>query len=139
MPLVNGHRYFTSTAVLMNEVIKLSIAAFVAIRDTSSTLGPGASSKTILKTLYSQVFSSDSWKLAIPAALYTFQNTLQYVAVSNLDAATFQVTYQLKILTTAMFSVTMLKRTLTGKKWMSLVLLMAGGCDCSDSYGRNCF
>jgi UDP-galactose transporter len=64
--------------------------------------------------------------LAIPAALYTFQNSLQYVAVSNLDAATFQVTYQLKILTTALFSVTMLKRSLTIKKWVSLVLLMVG-------------
>jgi UDP-sugar transporter A1/2/3 len=64
--------------------------------------------------------------LAIPAALYTFQNTLQYIAVSNLDAATFQVTYQLKILTTALFSVTMLKRSLTVKKWVSLLLLMAG-------------
>jgi UDP-galactose transporter len=126
MPLVNGHRYFTSTAVLMNEVIKLAIAAVIAARDTSFTLGPGASSATVLKALSKQVFSSDSWKLAIPAALYTFQNTLQYIAVSNLDAATFQVTYQLKILTTAMFSVTMLKRSLSVKKWVSLVLLMAG-------------
>jgi len=72
------------------------------------------------------VFSGDSWKLAIPAALYTFQNTLQYMAVSNLDAATFQVMYQLKILATAVFTVTLLKRNLSVKKWVSLVLLMAG-------------
>jgi UDP-galactose transporter len=83
-------------------------------------------SPSTIKALYNQVFSGDSWKLAIPAALYTFQNTLQYIAVSNLDAATFQVTYQLKILTTALFSVTMLKRSLSVKKWVSLVLLMVG-------------
>jgi UDP-sugar transporter A1/2/3 len=46
------------------------------------------------------VFSGDGWKLAIPAALYTLQNSLQYIAVSNLDAVHFQVLYQLKVWTT---------------------------------------
>jgi len=125
MPPVDGQRYFTSTAVFLNEVLKLFIAAIVAFRDTSRNL-EGAPLSTVSRTLYNQVFSSDSWKLAIPAALYTFQNSLQYVAVSNLDAATFQVTYQLKILTTAMFSVTMLRRRLSVKQWVSLLLLMTG-------------
>ncbi|KAF2400704.1 nucleotide-sugar transporter [Trichodelitschia bisporula] len=126
MPLVDGHRYLTSTAVFMNEVIKLSIALVVAYLDAVRHATPGTTTSDLTRSLLSQVFSSDSWKLAIPAALYTFQNSLQYVAVSNLDAATFQVTYQLKILTTALFSVTMLKRSLSAKKWVSLVLLMAG-------------
>ncbi|TID15294.1 nucleotide-sugar transporter [Venturia nashicola] len=126
MPLKNGQRYYTSTAVFLNEVLKLAIALFVALYDTAGNMGPNITSAELVSTLYAQVFSADSWKLAIPAALYTFQNSLQYIAVSNLDAATFQVTYQLKILTTAIFSVTMLKRSLTVKKWISLVLLMAG-------------
>lgn len=126
MPLVNGQRYYTSTAVFLNEVLKLAIALVVALYDTAGNMGPNITSAELVTTLYTQVFSSDSWKLAIPAALYTFQNSLQYIAVSNLDAATFQVTYQLKILTTAIFSVTMLKRSLTVKKWISLVLLMVG-------------
>jgi UDP-galactose transporter len=125
MPLVDGQRYLTSTAVLMNEVLKLAIASAIAFRDTSRNL-PNASYSSVARTLYNQAFSSDSWKLAIPAALYTFQNSLQYIAVSNLDAATFQVTYQLKILTTAIFSVTMLRRRLSGKQWLSLVILMVG-------------
>jgi UDP-sugar transporter A1/2/3 len=126
MPPVDGHRYLTSSAVLMNEVLKLTIASAVALKDTSSNLGPSTHLSTAARALYNEVFSGDSWKLAIPAALYTFQNTLQYVAVSNLPAATFQVMYQLKILTTAIFSVTMLKRRLSTKKWVSLVLLMTG-------------
>jgi UDP-sugar transporter A1/2/3 len=48
------------------------------------------------------------------------------VAASNLDAATFQVTYQLKILTTAFFSVIILKRNLSKLKWAALALLTVG-------------
>jgi UDP-galactose transporter len=126
MPLVNGRRYFTSTAVFLNEVLKLAIALVVALHDQASSTGTSMTGPEAWSALYTNVFSSDSWKLAIPAALYTLQNSLQYVAVSNLDAATFQVTYQLKILTTALFSVIMLHRTLSIKKWISLVLLMIG-------------
>ena len=126
MPPVDGHRYFTSTAVFLNEVIKLAVSITVALSELSSSLAPGTPASTLFKTLFQEVFTGDSWKLAVPAVLYTIQNSLQYVAVSNLDAATFQVTYQLKILTTAIFSVTMLGRQLSMKKWISLVLLMSG-------------
>ncbi|KAI5788844.1 nucleotide-sugar transporter-domain-containing protein [Peziza echinospora] len=119
-------RYFTSTAVFLNEVIKLLICVVVALRDRRKIDGSLSSYATSIRALSSEVFTSDSWKLAIPAALYTLQNSLQYVAVSNLDAATFQVTYQLKIITTALFSVTMLHRKLSMNQWISLVLLTAG-------------
>lgn len=48
-------------------------------------------------------------KVSVPSFLYVIQNNLLYLALSNLDAATYQVCYQLKILTTALFSATMLK------------------------------
>jgi solute carrier family 35 (UDP-sugar transporter), member A1/2/3 len=54
------------------------------------------------------------------------QNNLQFVAASNLDAATFQVTYQMKILTTAGFSVLMLRKKLSAMQWMSLLFLAIG-------------
>jgi UDP-galactose transporter len=54
------------------------------------------------------------------------QNNLQYVAASNLDAATFQVTYQMKILTTAFFSVLMLRKRLSPVKWAALIFLALG-------------
>jgi UDP-galactose transporter len=126
MPPVNGQRYHASTSVFLNEIMKLGISLTVALYERSQQLAPNTPATTLFASLASSVFTNESWKLAIPAAMYTLQNTLQYVAVSNLDAATFQVTYQLKILTTALFSVLLLGRTLTSKKWMSLVLLIVG-------------
>ena len=54
------------------------------------------------------------------------QNNLQFVAVSNLEAATFQVSYQMKILTTAAFSVLMLRKKLSPMKWLALLFLAIG-------------
>lgn len=58
--------------------------------------------------------------------IIVIQNNLQYVAASNLDAATFQVTYQMKILTTAAFSVFMLRKKLSASQWLSLLFLAIG-------------
>ncbi|KAF2261987.1 nucleotide-sugar transporter, partial [Lojkania enalia] len=126
MPPVGGQRYLASTSVFLNEVIKLAISLTMALYDISMKLPASMPATTLFANLASAVFTNESSKLAIPALLYTVQNTLQYVAVSNLDAATFQVTYQLKILTTALFSVLMLGRTLSSRKWLSLILLVVG-------------
>ncbi|CZR57129.1 related to UDP N-acetylglucosamine transporter (Golgi UDP-GlcNAc transporter) [Phialocephala subalpina] len=126
MPLGGGHRYFSSTAVFLNEVIKLAVSLTIALYDISSTLPQQTPATVLFEQLYNSVFSGDGWKLAIPATLYTLQNSLQYVAVSNLDAVHFQILYQLKILTTAVFSVTMLGRTLSPKRWIALILLTIG-------------
>ncbi|KAH8599770.1 udp-galactose transporter-like protein [Bisporella sp. PMI_857] len=126
MPQVDGHRYFTSTAVFLNEVIKLAVSLTIAMYDISRSLPPSTPATVLFEQLYMSVFSGDGWKLAIPATLYTLQNSLQYIAVSNLDAVHFQILYQLKILTTAVFSVTMLGRSLSSKKWIALVLLTLG-------------
>ncbi|QIW99411.1 hypothetical protein AMS68_004929 [Peltaster fructicola] len=126
MPLVNGERAIISTAVLLNEIIKLLISLVVAIYETATKERSQEPSPGVAVELWRGVFSGDSWKLAIPAMLYTLQNSLQYVAVSNLDAATYQVLSQLKILTTAIFSVILLGRSLSSRKWLALVILMLG-------------
>ncbi|KAF8343861.1 nucleotide-sugar transporter-domain-containing protein [Cantharellus anzutake] len=78
------------------------------------------------RTLVKEVFSPDCWKLSIPAILYVVQNNLQFVAASNLDPAAFQVIYQVKILTTAAFSVLLLRKRISTRKWISLLFLAIG-------------
>ncbi|KAI7895246.1 UDP-galactose transporter [Mucor mucedo] len=117
--------YLASTAVLMSEVLKTLVCLVVVY-----TLLP-THKKTIPKLatfLYHELIVNwrETVKLALPAILYLIQNNLQYVAATNLDAATFQVTYQLKILTTAFFSVVILKRKLSTRKWIALAILTAG-------------
>lgn len=97
MPPEGDHRYFTSTAVFINEVIKLAISLTLAMYETSKTLAPSTPATVLFEQIYNGVFSSDGWMLAVPAALYTFQNLLQYVAVGNLDPVHFQVLYQVKV------------------------------------------
>jgi UDP-galactose transporter len=128
MPLVDGHRYFASTAVFLNELVKLTVSLTMALYSIATDpKTPDTSTATALfAELVRAMFAGDSWKLAIPAMLFTLQSSLHYVALSNLDAATFQVTDQLKILTTAVFSVLLLGKKLNARRWLSLLLLMAG-------------
>ena len=56
---------------------------------------------------------------------------ISYLFVIRLTAGyspLLQVTYQLKILTTALFSVIMLKKVLTKMQWVSLCILLVGVC-----------
>uniref|UniRef100_A0A914I5B6 UDP-galactose transporter n=1 Tax=Globodera rostochiensis TaxID=31243 RepID=A0A914I5B6_GLORO len=68
----------------------------------------------------------DTLKVGIPASIYLVQNILVYLAIEQLDGGTYIVTYQLKILTTAMFTVLILKRRLSFFQWMALLVLVAG-------------
>ncbi|EAQ85434.1 hypothetical protein CHGG_09448 [Chaetomium globosum CBS 148.51] len=120
------HRYFASTAVLLNEIIKLAISLTFSMHEVSRSLAPQTPVTVLFEQIHNQVFSGDGWKLAIPAVLYTLENTLQYVALSNLDPVHFQVLYQLKIITTAVFMIVLLGRTLGTRRWLSLIILTIG-------------
>jgi solute carrier family 35 (UDP-sugar transporter), member A1/2/3 len=139
-----GPAYLSSTAVVLSEILKCVISLSIHLNEQRQqsrysrlpTISDDASfdanqSGYNLARLWTDLFSIKSGflKLLVPAVLYTLQNNLQFVAATNLDAATFQVTYQCKILTTALFAVLMLGQSLSLKKWLSLVILTAGvGC-----------
>ncbi|XP_056119383.1 solute carrier family 35 member A3b isoform X2 [Rhinichthys klamathensis goyatoka] len=117
-----GPRYLASSAVVCAEVLKIVACLLLVFRDQSFSV------RALNRALKEEIINKPllTLKLAIPSGIYTLQNNLLYVALSNLDAATYQVTYQLKILTTALFSVSMLGKRLGIYQWLSLVILMAG-------------
>lgn len=118
----NGTRYLSSTAVVCAEVMKLFTSVLIIWAQAGYCI------KTTCSQLNEEIIRkpTETLKLLIPAGLYTLQNNLLFIALSNLDAATYQVTYQLKILTTALFSVLMLGKKLDSVKWVSLIILMVG-------------
>jgi UDP-sugar transporter A1/2/3 len=111
--------YLASTAVFVMEVMKLLICLLVIAYQAQGAL---------LHELKVHILQSplEILKLCVPSLLYTIQNNLLYLALTNLDASTYQVVYQLKILTTALFSAILLQRKFSLQKWLSLVLLTAG-------------
>ncbi|XP_050296549.1 UDP-N-acetylglucosamine transporter [Anthonomus grandis grandis] len=117
----DGDMFISSTAVLMSEVVKLITCLALVYLEAKSVVG-------LLDTLYKQIIQQpiDTLKVCVPSFVYLVQNNLLYVSSSHLDAATYQVTYQLKILTTALFSVFILKRSLLKTQWLSLLTLIIG-------------
>jgi len=117
-----GDMFISTTAVFFAELVKLLTCLGLVWNAEDRSFGQwwNALDKTIIKQ------PIDTLKVMVPSAVYLIQNNLLYVAASNLDVATYQITYQLKILTTAMFAVTMLGKKLMPTQWFSLLLLIAG-------------
>lgn len=132
--------YSPASAVMLNELLKGSISFVIALARVREVADVPWSRKSIggiiqalpypwtsaFRSVCAEIFSPDCWKLSIPALLYVIQNSLQFVAISNLPVASFQVTYQMKILTTAAFSVALLRKKLSSSKWLSLFFLAIG-------------
>lgn len=120
MPREGQGDYLSTTAVVMQELLKLT-ACVVIITVTQGFSG-------MLNEIYTKVIVNwkDTLLVGVPAGVYMVQNNLLYIAMENLDAAVCQVAYQLKLLTTAMFAVTMLGKKLGLAKWCVLCLLTTG-------------
>lgn len=119
---IDSQLYLASTAVFMMELSKFTLCNIIIFWEKQWSL-TGLIGEIRKHTLENP---GDMLKLCVPSLLYTIQNNLLYVALTNLDAATYQILYQLKILTTAIFSKTMLRRQFSATKWFSLMVLTAG-------------
>lgn len=94
----------------------------------ASALEYNATNGQLMKSIKENIFDrpKDFFRILIPSLLYLVQNSLLYVAISNLTAPMFQVTYQCKLLTTAVVSVIMLQRKYSLKQWICLTALGIG-------------
>jgi UDP-sugar transporter A1/2/3 len=84
-----GPRFINSTAVFNSEIQKTVFSILLLFNEERNVI-------TGLKLIYNKIIlqSKDTFKTGIPALLYTLQNNLLFISISNLDAATFQVCRQ---------------------------------------------
>jgi len=111
--------YNVNHLILVCELAKLFGSAVLEFYTTQGKLWHSLQTHVLQRPL-------DALKITVPALLYLVQNTLLYVALSNLTAPIFQVTYQGKLVTTALVSVVMLQRVYTAQQWVCLVVLSVG-------------
>lgn len=81
-----GDMFMSTTAVIMSEVLKF-LACFIIIFYKEGSV------RAFLSHLNENIIQQpmDCLKISVPSIIYTVQNNLLFVAVSNLDAAVFQV------------------------------------------------
>ncbi|XP_062266837.1 CMP-sialic acid transporter [Platichthys flesus] len=117
----SGDLYFSTTAVCITEVIKLVLSLGMLTKETGSL--SRLKNALVEHVLYSP---KELLKLSVPSVVYGVQNNMAFLALSNLDAAVYQVTYQLKIPCTALCTVLMLNRSLSRLQWFSVFMLCGG-------------
>jgi len=116
-----GAAYLASTIVLFTELVKMCVSFFLVAWETGGLLSAASAVRMQLSRSYAETL-----KVCVPSLLYTVQNNLMFFSLLKLSAAVQQVTYQLKILTTALLSVVILGKSLNSSKWSALFLLLIG-------------
>lgn len=84
--IVSGQPYIASTAVFLTEVLKIVCSVALLYYEMEYNYRKTAES---IYDIFVR-FTETLW-VAVPAFLYTIQNNLLYVALTKLDAATYQV------------------------------------------------
>ena len=94
--------------LLVGEIIKLVLSVWFVNNDDSPTAAQGIGVAKLIWLL------NNSGKMLVLAGIYAAMNILSFVAFQGIGAGEFTVCAQLKVLTTAGFSVLVLGTVLTG-------------------------
>lgn len=116
----HSDEYLASTVVVFTELMKLAVSL------VGSYIFDGQQQWHKFQDCMIRAFLDDGLdilKLCLPAILYAVQNNLQYIIET---APLFQVLYQTKIVTTAIFFTIMLAKRLSIKEWCAIVFLAIG-------------
>lgn len=116
-----GPRYLNSSIILFGEMVKV-VAAFTLL--TTEEGGVKGAARSVHRQVTSNMI--DNVKICLPALLYAVQGNLLYYSMDKLSPPIFTVSYQLKILTTALLSTVLLGKKIGPIKWVALVILTMG-------------
>ena len=127
-------KYNTTELVIFSEAIKIVFSSFMYISEQKQEdkdrrdqgVGRGDFSVVAILRRLVALLLHNSLHVVVLVILYACGNLLAYYALARVDAAQYAVISQLKILTTATFSVYFLGRHLTMSKWRALLLLVIG-------------
>ncbi|CAI5743502.1 unnamed protein product [Peronospora destructor] len=124
-----GPKYRPGFVVLLVEMLKFVLCCLMLLRIKHGNV------KASVRTLQIEVFADKKGlsKMTLLAFLYALQNMFALVAYDYVDVATYQIIYQLKIITTAMFMIVLLHRRFSIVQWCAMLVLMAGVAICSYS------
>ena len=104
--IAKGRLYLPSVVLLIVELFKLLICVVLISREAAHS--PRALAAYLYESVWVQ--RKSTMLLGVPAVCYAVQNNLIFVAIGNLSAAAAQVLYQLKTLSTALFTVALMKK-----------------------------
>eukprot|EP01137_Pigoraptor_chileana_P034599 Opistho-2@27393 len=133
--------YNISAAVFVTEFVKLvasivmaSIAGFLARRPSGRppsfklTDSDGDGEVDVAANWISSVLKPSAFaRLALPAVLYAVNNNIAYHAQREMDAASFVVLCNFKIVTTALLFRVIMRKHLTQAQWAAMPLLVLAG------------
>uniref|UniRef100_A0A915DID6 Uncharacterized protein n=1 Tax=Ditylenchus dipsaci TaxID=166011 RepID=A0A915DID6_9BILA len=118
---VSKQQFLGSTTVFTTEVLRICMCcAYLCFSHGS------------IKILSSELWNTfvnnkrETIKVCIPALIYVIQNNLYFFALKHVEATLFSITYQMRILTTALLSVVLLKRVFSLVQWAALFISLLG-------------
>ncbi|VDN05408.1 unnamed protein product [Thelazia callipaeda] len=115
-------QYSSTTVVYASEMIKMIISLCFILKINDFSV------KKFIKCINEHYFTKpkDLLKMSFPSIAYTLQNNLDFVALSNLDAGVYHISTQLKVVSTAVFMMIVLKKRYSSVRWFAIILLFGG-------------
>jgi len=109
-----GYEYKPNSAVLMTEFTKLCVASTFLFMEKSKGSNPQVT------------IDSNVLRYAVPATLYAIHNNLVFLGLEALDAPTFQLLNNMKIVIAGILTRTFLNRPMSVLQWLGILLLTVG-------------
>lgn len=105
-------QYNPAVVILLSELTKLAVSLYFYLKESS--------------LMSIQELIASSALMSLPALIYFINNWLVFIALKTLPPPVFSTLAQLKLLTTAIFSVIMLQKRISPSQWRALGLLSIG-------------